>query len=141
MLNHFVGMGRITEKPELKSTPNGVNVTSFTIAVDRDYKSQNGEKVTDFLNCVAWKHTAEHIIKWFDKGSMICVEGAVNVRKYKDKDGNNRYVTEIVVDKVHFTGEKRNQSEQQTYVPNAYENNSNAQSNFKELNEEDDLPF
>ena len=140
MLNYFVCMGRLTAKPELKTTQSGTSVTSFTIAVDRDYKSQSGEKVTDFLNCVAWKQTAEHIAKWFDKGSMICVEGSVNVRQYKDKDGNNRYVTEIVVSRAHFTGEKRDNSINPDTKTSDLVNN-NSMPAMEELSPDDDLPF
>ena len=140
MLNYFVCMGRLTAKPELKVTQSGTSVTSFTIAVDRDYKSQSGEKVTDFLNCVAWKQTAEHIAKWFDKGSMICVEGSVNVRQYKDKDGNNRYATEIVASRAHFTGEKRDNSIHPDTKTSDLVNNNSAPA-MEELSPDDDLPF
>ena len=131
-LNRFIGMGRITTTPELKATPSGTNVVTFSIAIDRNYKGQNGEKQTDFLNVVAWKQTAEHIVKWFNKGSMICVEGSVQTRSYTTQSGEKRYVTEIVADSVHFTGEKTN-------APTG-ENNGTT-SNYEVLPEDGDLPF
>lgn len=138
MLNHFVGMGRIVGTPEMKVTQSGTNVTAFTIAIDRDYKSQSGEKVTDFLNVVAWRQTAEFVSRYFKKGSMICVEGSVNVRSYKDKDGNNRYVTEIIASQVHFTGEKQEQPSTAKFQ----NTEENSQTNkFEELSDQDDLPF
>ena len=131
-LNKFIGMGRITATPELKATPNGTNVVTFSIAVDRNYKGQNGEKQTDFLNVVAWKQTAEHIVKWFGKGSMICVEGSLQTRSFTTQSGEKRYVTEIVADSVHFTGEKAN-------AP-VGENNGTT-GGYEVLGDEDSLPF
>lgn len=131
-LNRFIGMGRITATPELKATPSGTNVVTFSIAVDRNYKGQNGEKQTDFLNVVAWKQTAEHIVKWFGKGSMICVEGSVQTRSFTTQSGEKRYVTEIVADSVHFTGEKSN-----TPVG---ENNGTT-GGYEVLPDDGDLPF
>lgn len=149
MLNKWIGMGRLTAKPELKTTPSGTSVTSFTIAVDRDYKSQNGEKTTDFLNIVAWRQTAEFVTKYFDKGNLILIEGSVNVRSYKDQNGQNRYITEIVADNAQFTGEKKEQSQANTvaYTPDSYSANAkNTQSHtnapqFEEITSDEELPF
>lgn len=118
-LNNFVGMGRITAQPELKQTTTGKNVVSFSIAIDRNYKSQNGEKVTDFLNCVAYEKTAEMVTRYFGKGSMICVEGSVQTRSWQAQDGTKRNTTEIIVERVHFTGEKANAPAEQISAPAA----------------------
>ena len=118
MLNKFVCMGRLTKDPELRLTPSGVSVATFTIAVDRDFKDQNGEKQTDFLNVVAWRQTANFIANHFSKGRMICIEGSVQTRSY-EKDGQKRYVTEIVAEKAHFTGEPKKDGQGNTET-NAY---------------------
>lgn len=101
-MNTVALMGRLTADPELKHTPNGIATTSFTIAVDRHTK----EKQTDFIRCVAWRQTAELICKYFHKGKMIAVTGSIQVRNYKDRDGNNRTITEVLVDKIDFCGDK-----------------------------------
>lgn len=98
-------MGRITHDLEIRQTPSGVAVLQFTVAVDRNY-SKDREKQTDFINCVAWRNTAEHIGKWFSKGRMIAIDGHLQTRSYEDKYGTEHYVTEIMVDSVYFTGEK-----------------------------------
>ena len=90
MLNKIFIMGRLTRDPELRRTANSTPVTSFSLAVDRDYKSQNGEKSTDFIDVVAWRSTAEFVAKYFTKGRMAIVEGRLQIRDWKDKDGNNR---------------------------------------------------
>lgn len=111
MLNTVVMMGRLTADPELKKTQNDVAVCSFRIAVDRDHKKDDGTRDTDFLTCVAWKATAEFVAKYFRKGEMIAVEGAIQTRSYDDKDGNKRSVTEVVVAHAYFCGDKRERSE------------------------------
>ena len=108
-LNHIVLMGRITADPEVKTTNSGLSVISFSVACDRNY-GKDQEKQTDFIPCTAWRQTAEFIGKYFHKGSMIAVEGAMQSRKYTDKDGKNRVVYEVLVDRVHFTGERSNAS-------------------------------
>lgn len=90
MLNHIVLMGRLTRDPELRHTGNGTAVASFSLAVDRDYKGQSGEKETDFVDIVAWRSTADFVNKFFTKGRMAVVEGRLQLRDWKDKDGNNR---------------------------------------------------
>lgn len=141
MLNKWIGMGRLTAKPELKTTPSGTSVTSFTIAVDRDYKSQNGEKTTDFLNIVAWRQTAEFITKYFDKGNLILIEGSVNARSYKDQNGQNRYITEIVADKAQFTGQKK--ETEQMHTSESYSANTKQENvpQLEEITDEEELPF
>lgn len=100
-------MGRITQDLELRTLSSGVSTLSFTIAVERSYTPKGAEKQTDFINCVAWRQTAEFISKYFNKGALIAVEGSIQTRKYQDKTGANRTVTEVVVDNASFTGEKR----------------------------------
>ena len=107
MLNRVVLMGRLTADPELKTTPNGVSVTSFSIAVDRSYVKSGEERKADFFNIVCWRQTAEFVCRYFSKGSMIAVDGQLQSRSFQAKDGSNRYVVEIVADNVSFTGERR----------------------------------
>lgn len=109
MLNKIIVMGRLTKTPELKSTQSGVSVTSFTLAVDRDFKDkETGEKATDFIDVVAWRGTAEFVSKYFSKGRMAVVEGRLQLRDWKDKDGNNRRSAEINADNVYFGDSKTN---------------------------------
>lgn len=105
MLNHITIMGRLTRDPELRRTGTGVAVTSFTVAVDRDFSS-NGEKETDFIDCVAWRAAGEFVDKYFKKGSMIVVSGRLQIRGWTDKDGNKRRSAEIVADNCYFGGGK-----------------------------------
>ena len=102
MLNKIFIMGRLTRDPELRRTQSGTAVTSFSLAVDRDYKSQSGEKETDFIDVVAWRSTAEFVSKYFTKGRMAVVEGRLQIRDWKDKEGNNRRSAEVVADNVYF---------------------------------------
>lgn len=108
MLNHIVIMGRLTRDPELRRTGSGVAVTSFTVAVNRDFGSKDGsEKETDFIDCVAWRNTGEFLGKYFTKGSMIVVSGRLQVRSWTDKDGRKRRTAEVVADSVYFGESKR----------------------------------
>lgn len=108
MFNLVVLTGRLTADPEIKATQNGVQVCSFTIAVERRYK-QGEERQADFINIVSWRQTAEFVCKYFTKGSMIGIEGAIQTRKYQDKDGNNRTAFEVVANNVQFVESKRPQ--------------------------------
>lgn len=117
MLNRVILMGRITQNLELKTTASGISVTSFSIAVDRNYVKQGEERQTDFINIVCWRKQAEFVCRYFEKGSMIALEGQIQTRTYQAKDGSNRYVTEVVADSVSFTGEKREQHNN-SYQPN-----------------------
>ncbi len=101
MLNKVILQGRLTADPELKSTQTGVSVCSFTLAVDRSY----GEKKADFINCVAWRNTAEFISKYFGKGKMLIAVGELQVRQYQAQDGSKRYATEVIVNEVNFAGD------------------------------------
>ena len=107
MLNKIFIMGRLTRDPELRRTPSGTPVTSFSLAVDRDYKSQSGEKETDFIDVVAWCSTAEFVAKYFTKGRMAVVEGRLQIRDWTDKEGNKRRSAEVVADQVYFGDSKR----------------------------------
>ncbi len=110
MLNRVILMGRITQDLELKTTQSGVSVLSFTVAVDRSFVRQGEERQTDFIDCVAWRQTAEFINRYFGKGRMIAIEGSLQKRSYDDRSGNKRWVTEVVVDNASFTGEPKQQS-------------------------------
>lgn len=108
MLNHITIMGRLTRDPELRRTGSGVACANFTVAVDRDF-GKDGQKETDFIDCVAWRQTGEFVSKYFSKGSMIVVSGRLQIRGWTDKDGNKRSTTEIVADNVYF-GESKSDS-------------------------------
>ena len=128
MLNKIILMGRLTRDPELRRTQSGTAVTSFTLAVDRDFKSQDGEKATDFIDVVAWRNTAEFVSKYFAKGRMAIVEGRLQIRDWTDKDGGKRKTAEIVADNVCFGDSKKGDS-----------STANVKQDFVELGEDDDL--
>ena len=107
MLNKIIIMGRLTRDPELRRTGSGTAVTSFSLAVDRDFKSQSGEKETDFIDVVAWRSTAEFVSKYFTKGRMAVVEGRLQIRDWTDRDGGKRRSAEVVADNVYFGDSKR----------------------------------
>ena len=108
MLNHIVIMGRLTRDPELRRTGTGVAVTSFSLAVDRDFGNrESGERETDFIDCVAWRQTGEFVSKYFTKGRMAVVSGRLQIRSWTDKDGNKRRTAEVVADNVYFGDSKR----------------------------------
>ena len=147
MLNKVFIMGRLTRDPELRRTQSGTAVTSFSLAVDRDFKSQSGEKETDFIDVVAWRSTAEFVAKYFTKGRMAVVEGRLQIREWKDKDGNNRRSAEVIADNIYFGDSKRDGSGSD-YAPaygapmGGYSAPMGGASAFAEIDEEDgDLPF
>ena len=109
MLNHIVLMGRLTRDPELRRTGSGIPVTTFTLAVDRDFGNnrETGEKETDFIDIVTWRNTAEFVSKYFAKGRMAVVSGRLQIRNWNDKDGNKRRSAEVVADNVYFGDSKR----------------------------------
>ena len=109
-LNKIFLQGRLTRDPELRRTGSGTAVTSFSLACDRDFKSQSGEKETDFIEVVAWKNTAEFVSKYFSKGRMAVVEGRLQIRDWTDKAGNKRTTAEVVADNVYFADSKRSES-------------------------------
>lgn len=107
MLNHITIMGRLTRDPELRRTGSGIPVASFTVACDRDFSGKDGgEKEVDFIDCVAWRNTAEFVEKYFSKGRMAVVSGRLQIRAWTDKEGNKRRTAEIVADNVYFGDSK-----------------------------------
>lgn len=151
MLNKIFIMGRLTRDPELRRTQSGTAVTSFTLAVDRDFKSQSGEKETDFIDVVAWRATAEFAAKYFTKGRMAIVEGRLQIRPWTDKEGNSRRSAEVVADNIYFGDSKRDSAgDMGGYSAPAYTAPAGGysapvgggSSGFAEIDEEDgDLPF
>ena len=111
MLNKIIIMGRLVRDPELRRTQSGTAVTSFRLAVDRDYKAEDGSKQADFFDVVAWRSTAEFVSKYFSKGRMAVVDGRLQSRPWTDKDGNKRVAIEIVADSVYFGDSKRPESD------------------------------
>ena len=160
MLNHISIMGRLTRDPELRRTGSGVAVTSFTLAVDRDYNPKDGsEKEVDFIDCNAWRGTGEFVSKYFQKGSMAIVSGRLQIRNWTDKDGNKRRNAEVVADSVYFGDSKKSDQGNSTYqAPISYQGSTGAfaetealinqyqqqgmQSDFAMLDDDDpQLPF
>lgn len=139
MFNLVVLTGRLTADPELKTTANGIPVTTFSIAVNRNYRAGE-EQQTDFINIVAWRQRAEFITKYFKKGSMIGIEGSIQTRRYQDKNGNNRTAFEVVVNNAQFVESKRDGAASGSDEPASY-SNADA-SDFAEIGGmDDDLPF
>lgn len=118
MLNHTVLMGRLTRDPELRRTSSGTAVTSFTLAVDRDFAPKDGEREADFIDCVAWRTTGEFVSKYFSKGRMAVVAGRLQIRSWTDKDGNKRRTAEVICDNVYFGDSKHEGSGNAPTVPN-----------------------
>ena len=144
MLNFAVIMGRLTADPELRQTPNGVAVTTFTVAVDRGFIRQGEERKADFINVVAWRQTAEFVSRYFTKGSMIAVQGSIQTRTYDDKNGLKRYVVEIVADNVSFCGSKSESGTSgapRTPVAAAPSFSNGSADDFAAMADDDDLPF
>ena len=141
MLNKIIIMGRLTHDPELRRTGSGTAVTSFSLACDRDFKSQSGEKETDFIEVVAWKNTAEFVSKYFSKGRMAVVEGRLQIRDWTDKAGNKRVTAEVVAENVYFADSKRSESnENQKENFNAL--SGRISDDFVPISEEDgEIPF
>ncbi len=114
MLNHISIMGRLTRDPELRRTASGTAVASFTVAVERDLKPKEGERETDFIDCVAWRGTGEFVSKYFAKGQMIVVSGRLQIRSWTDNDGNKRRTAEVVADSCYFGESKKAESNEPT---------------------------
>lgn len=145
-LNICAIQGRLCKQHELKTTPNGVSVCSVSVAVDRDYKSSGGERLTDFLTIVAWRGTAEILCHYFSKGQQIAVSGSLQTRQYQDKDGNTRTVTEIVANSVYFCGRKENTQQAQTTfqqqnLPPQSMQQSYSSGDFDEMTDDEDWAF
>lgn len=138
-MNVAILMGRLTADPELRHTANNIPVTSFTLAIDRRFKTGE-ERQTDFINIVAWRQTAEFVSKYFRKGQLVAVEGSIQTRRYQDKDGNNRTAFEVVANNVHFA--ERKDASARPAGEAAAPSFSNADtSDFSEIAGDDDLPF
>ena len=105
-MNKVILVGRLVKDPELRKTNNDISVVQFTIAVNRTYQTRNGEKTADFINCVAWRNLAELLAKYMRKGSLMGVEGQLQVRTYEDQNGAKKYVTEVICDNIHFLESK-----------------------------------
>ena len=139
MYNKVILMGRLTRDPELRTTPSGVSVCTFSIAVDRRFQANGEERKTDFFNIVAWRQTGEFVSRYFQKGNMILVEGELQTRQYTNKDGVNVNATEIIAERVSFTGEKTGSSGAQSVsqgtppVPSVPD--------FSSATDNDDYPF
>jgi single-strand DNA-binding protein len=129
MLNKAVLMGRLVRDPELRQTQSGMAVASFTIAVDRA-PGKDGQRVTDFIDIVAWNKTAEMVTKWFTKGRMIAVSGRIQVRNWEDKQGQKRKAVEVVADEVSFCGDSKPEHDAQK-----------PESKFETASDDGDLPF
>ena len=144
--NKVILGGRLTADPELRQTPNGIQVTSFSIAVNR--KSSGEQSVADFINCVAWRSTAEFISRYFRKGSSICVVGSIQTRTWTDQQGQKRYATEVVADEAYFVDAKGetsfvpagNNVAGDAYGTPAFSNDASAPK-FEEVSGDEDLPF
>lgn len=134
MLNKVALMGRLTKDPEMRYTQAQTAVTSFSLAVERDAKSRDGDREVDYINCVAWRSSAEFVEKYFHKGSMAVVAGRLQIRNWQDKDGNNRQSAEVVVDNIYF-GDSKRSDDSNTHPLTG--------STFKELEDDshEDLPF
>lgn len=147
MLNNVTIMGRLTKDPELRFTQNGTAVASFSLAVERDYSGKDSEKQVDFIDCIAWRHTAEFLAKYFSKGRMVVAAGRLQVRFWEDNQGKKRKAVEVVVENVYFGDSKKEndgsgyQSQYNT-APQAGNAPSSVYDGFTELDEvDDDLPF
>lgn len=116
MLNVVAIMGRLVADPELRTTQSGINVVSFRIACDRNFARQGEQRQADFIDIVAWRQQAEFVSKYFQKGSLIAIEGSLQTRQYQDKNGNNRTAVEFVVDNIYFAGAKSDGQQQSGYV-------------------------
>ncbi len=139
-LNKVILGGRLTADPELKTTPSGVSVCQFSLAVNRKY-SKEGDQAVDFVTCVAWRATSEFLARYFRKGSSVCIVGSIQTRSYTDKDGNKRSVTEVIVDEAMFVDSKSEVASfggsqgSAGYMPDAYA------SGAADYSDDDDVPF
>ncbi|CQD26220.1 single-stranded DNA-binding protein [Staphylococcus capitis] len=137
MINRFIGVGRLTKDPEFRTTPNGVSVTTFTIAVNRTFTNAQGEREADFINCVTFRKQADNVNKFLTKGSLAGVEGRIQTRSYENNEGRRIFVTEVVCDSVQFLDTKNNngnnnrQQTEQTQQEKPFDNG----------NDFPDLPF
>ncbi|OUN20839.1 single-stranded DNA-binding protein [Pseudoflavonifractor sp. An85] len=140
MLNHITIMGRLTRDPELRYTQSGTAVAGFSLAVERDFKGDTGDRETDFIDCVAWRSTAEFVSRYLSKGRMAIVDGRLQMRDWTDRDGNKRRSAEVVADHVYFGDSKREAGTSQGQIT-AYQPIGEVDA-FEELKDDDgELPF
>ena len=139
-MNKFIGLGRLTKDPELRSTQSGLKITSFTLAINRNFKNKDGNYDADFLNCQAFKNTAEFIEKYFKKGSMMAITARAQTRNYDDNDGKKRFVTEFIVEEVYFAGSNEKKNETSIEVQQNYTSDYDNAGSEVTLSDED-LPF
>lgn len=148
-MNKAILMGRLTRDPEMRTTPQGVSVCSFSIAVNRRF-AKEGQQQADFINCVAWRQQAEFICKYFTKGSMIAIVGSIQTRTWDSQDGKKQYATEVIVDEAHFTGSRAETGTNSAPVNTGFTQPAEDSSPFDEFDasgfaamggSEDDLPF
>ena len=137
-MNKAIIVGRLTKSPELRTTQSGVSVASFTIAVNRRFKNQDGGYDADFINCIAWRQQAEFICRHFGKGDMIGIVGSIQTRNYDNKEGQKVYVTEVAVEEVHFCGGKKEAEPRHNDMPSA---DISQNQGFVPMEGDDDLPF
>lgn len=121
MLNRVILMGRLTAEPDYRTTPSGVAMVRFSLAVDRDFKSQNGERQTDFFNIIAWRSTADFVSRYFHKGQLVALQGTIQMNNYTDREGNKRTSYDIVADQVYFAEGKRDNGQQNNYDYSRYD--------------------
>lgn len=143
MLNNVVLVGRMVRDPELRYTSSNIATVSFSVAVDRRYNGSNGERVTDFINCVAWRQSAEFMSKYIHQGDLISVTGQIQTRNYQGNDGVTRYVTEVVCDNISIEASKQTGDRQAPATQSQPRRESQAQPETFEISDvaEDDLPF
>lgn len=130
MINRVVLVGRLTKEPEYRVTPSGVQVATFTLAINRTFTNQNGERQADFINCVVFRTSAENVNKYLNKGNLAGVEGRLQSRSYENNEGKRVYVTEVVCDSVQFLEPKSNNQQQNNYQPPQY----NQQQGYQQQN-------
>lgn len=152
-LNKVILAGHLTATPELRQTPNGVSVTSFTIAINRRFSrsadgAQGGNANVDFINCVAWRNTADFVTRYFKKGSAICISGSIQTRSWTDQQGAKRYTTEVLADDATFVDDKGAQGGNGFAGADSFEQPAPqfssapvAEAHFEDMSNEDDLPF
>lgn len=147
-MNKVILIGRLTKDPELRYTQSGTAIASFTLAVNRKYANQNGEREADFINCQAWQKTAEFVANYFKKGQQMALEGRIQVRSYDGNDGQRRWVTEVVTDTVEFVGSKSNGTDNANGGAGSNHSGSGSTHSDPQLGfgeeivfDDDDLPF
>lgn len=139
-MNKFIGLGRLTKDPELRSTQSGLKITSFTLAINRNFKNKEGNYDADFLNCQAFDKRAEFIEKYFKKGNMMAITARAQTRNYDDNDGKKRFVTEFIVEEVYFAGSNEKKNDTSVEVPQNYTSDYDTAGSEVTLSDED-LPF